>query len=139
MGTVFIEGVPINATERVIRSAIRNTFLKTTNACEWLKKGELVLLKPALNSPGEYPATTHPLAVDEVSRILEEKGARVVVGDQSGIGHVIHSPQGLTGSTRQAYQHSGMKLRDDLKFVAFEEEGWQEGFFKFTQKTVFMG
>ncbi len=52
----------------------------------WLGKNDRVLLKLALNSANDFPATTDPWAVDCMLKILKEKGAGTcLVGDQSGI------------------------------------------------------
>jgi hypothetical protein len=56
---------------------------------------DIVLLKPALNSGDPYPSTTHPLALEVTSRLLADRVATVVIGDQSGIGHVLHHPGGV--------------------------------------------
>ena len=91
----------------------------------------MVLLKPALNSPDPYPATTHPLSIRVIADLLEECGAKVVVGDQSGIEHVLHHPGGvIRGSTKENYSQSGMGKKDDARFVSFEDGGWDEGFYR---------
>jgi len=52
----------------------------------WLAPNDSVLLKLALNSANEFPATTDPWALDCMLKILKEKGAGTcLVGDQSGI------------------------------------------------------
>jgi uncharacterized protein (DUF362 family) len=51
---------------------------------DFLNPGDSVLLKLALNSPKAYPATTSPLVVSELTKLLRERGAgRVLVGDRS--------------------------------------------------------
>jgi uncharacterized protein (DUF362 family) len=105
-------------------------ILKATDNLSWLSAGETVLLKPALNSPDPYPATTHPLAISVTAELLAERGAKVVIGDQSGIEHVLHHPGGvIRGSTIENYARSGMGDRNDSRFVSFEDGGWDEGFF----------
>lgn len=52
----------------------------------WLGTGDRVLLKLALNSANDFPATTDPWALDCMLKILNEKGAGTcLVGDQAGI------------------------------------------------------
>ncbi|MDO9325847.1 MAG: DUF362 domain-containing protein [Methanoregula sp.] len=103
--------------------------MKSTDNLAWLEDGDVVLLKPALNSPDPYPSTTHPLAIRVVTDLLEERGAHVVIGDQSGIEHVLHHPGGVIhGSTVENYAQSGMGEKDDARFVSFEDGGWDEGF-----------
>lgn len=105
-------------------------FLKYSDNLAWLGDGDTVLLKPALNSPDPYPSTTHPLAIRVVAALLEERGAKVVVGDQSGIGHVLHHPGGVIhGSSKDNYAQSGMGTKNDTRFVSFEDGGWDEGFY----------
>jgi hypothetical protein len=105
-------------------------ILKATDNLSWLSAGETVLLKPALNSPDPYPSTTHPLAVSVTAELLAERGAKVIIGDQSGIEHVLHHPGGvIRGSTIENYAKSGMGDRNDSRFVSFEDSGWDTGFF----------
>jgi uncharacterized protein (DUF362 family) len=129
-GTLYVNGIEPDATENSVLSNIEDVFWKSTDNLEWLSPGELVLLKPALNSPNHYPSTTHPLAVHVISKILTENGAKVVVGDQSGIRSVLHHPGGvLRGKTEDNYIKAGMGMADDEDFISFEQEGWDKGFF----------
>jgi uncharacterized protein (DUF362 family) len=53
-----------------------------------------------------------------------------VIGDQSGIEHVLHHPGGVVrGSTVKNYQKSGMGAFTSARFAGFEEGGWEEGFY----------
>jgi hypothetical protein len=129
-GTLYVNGIGPETSNNSTASNIEDVFLKSTNNLAWLSPGDLVLLKPALNSPNPYPSTTHPLAVLVISKILTMNGAKVVVGDQSGIGSVVHHPGGvIRGNTKDNYIKSGMGSMDDENFISFEEEGWDEGFF----------
>jgi uncharacterized protein (DUF362 family) len=130
MKPVFVNGVSRNDGEPALISCIRDVLLKSSDNFSWLEKGDTVLLKPALNSPDPYPATTHPLAIEVTSRLLAEHGAKVVIGDQSGIEHVLHHPGGVIhGSSRSNYIRSGMGLKDDTRFVSFEDGEWDTGFY----------
>jgi hypothetical protein len=130
MKPVYVQGLPPGPGPEAITSAIRNIILKATDNLSWLAEGETVLLKPALNSPDPYPSTTHPLAVSVTAGLLAERGATVVIGDQSGIEHVLHHPGGvLHGRTIDNYARSGMGLQGDSRFVSFEEGGWDKGFY----------
>lgn len=65
-----------------------------------------------------------------VAELLEGRGAKVVIGDQSGIEHVLHHPGGVIhGSTKENFAHSVMGAKDDARFVSFEDGGWDEGFY----------
>ncbi len=134
MSTVYIHGIKKGLSNKELERVIKNTFLKATNNLEWLKEDELVLLKPALNSPDPYPATTHPLSVKVLADEIRKKGGRVIIADQSGIGHVTHDEFGVTGSSKRSYEKSGMKIDDTTQFEALEERGWNEGFFNFKNK-----
>lgn len=128
--TLYVNGIGPENKDYSTASNIEDVFLKCTNNLEWLSPGDLVLLKPALNSSSLYPSTTHPLAVHIISKILTKNGAKVIVGDQSGIRMVLHHPKGVVhGNTRDNYIKSGMGPADNEDFISFEEEGWDKGFY----------
>ncbi|MDO9035661.1 MAG: DUF362 domain-containing protein [Methanoregula sp.] len=130
MTRVFVNGVVPAPHADAVAACIRDIFLTATEDLAWLGEGDTVLLKPALNSPDPYPSTTHPLAIRVVAELLEERGAKVVIGDQSGIEHVLHHPGGIIwGSTKENYSQSGMGRKDDSRFVSFEDGGWDKGFY----------
>ena len=132
MKPVFVNGVIPDPQGNLLATCIRDIFLTATEDLAWLDEGDVVLLKPALNSPNPYPSTTHPLAIRVVTELLEERGAKVVIGDQSGIEHVLHHPKGvIRGSTRNNFINSGMGEKDDARFVSFEDGGWDEGFYRY--------
>jgi uncharacterized protein (DUF362 family) len=132
MKPVYVKGLPPIPGSGVISSAIRDVILKATDNLSWLSEGETVLLKPALNSPDPYPSTTHPLALSVTANLLAERGAKVVIGDQSGIEHVLHHPGGVIhGRTIDNFVRSGMSDRNDTRFMGFEDSGWDEGFFHY--------
>jgi len=126
------------ATEKDVAKAVAEVFLEVTDNLAWLKSGDKVLLKPALNSPDPYPSTTHPLSVKTVAKLIEENGGRVIIADQSGIEHVLHGRRGVVrGSSRDCYRKTGMMAGvGDRKFVALEKTGWRGGFKNFqSEKT----
>ena len=132
MKPVFVNGVVPGPQDDAVAACVRDVFLTATEDLAWLGEGDTVLLKPALNSPDPYPSTTHPLAIRVVAELLEERGAKVVIGDQSGIEHVLHHPGGIIhGSTKENYSQSGMGRKDDGRFVSFEDGGWDEGFYRY--------
>ncbi len=129
---LFIIGISKQSPEAELAAAIKQTLLSATDSLAWLKAGQTVLLKPALNSPDPYPATTHPLAVKIVREEIEMRGGKVIVGDQSGIGHVMQDKTGVVyGDSAKCYAQSGMNAAGG-KFVAFEKEDWNNGFVKFS-------
>jgi uncharacterized protein (DUF362 family) len=124
---VYVNGVNQDD-DNSLSSSIKDVFLKSTDNLSWLSRGDVVLLKPALNSSDSYPATTHPFSIHVISKILAENGAKVIIGDQSGIADVLHHLGGvIRGNTRQNYINAGMGTGHD-EFVSFEEGGWDEGF-----------
>ena len=130
MKPVYIKGLENASDSAMISSAIRDIILKATGNLSWLASGQTVLLKPALNSADPYPSTTHPLVVSVTATLLSERGATVVIGDQSGIEHVLHHPGGVVhGSTAENYKKSGMGAFASARFVGFEEGGWDKGFY----------
>ncbi|HIK17387.1 MAG TPA: DUF362 domain-containing protein [Leptolyngbyaceae cyanobacterium M33_DOE_097] len=107
--------------------AIRDATL-AVDTINWLQPGDTVFIKPVINSGKPYPATTSPLALGSMIRLLREKGAgRVVVGDMSGVGHLAQRPEGYTGSTRKLAEKAGLLqavLDAGAEWVFFEEAGW---------------
>ncbi len=126
---VFLAGTSRGNSDQVV-SAIRDAAEGATDF-SWLCRGDPVLIKPVLNSGNPYPATTSPLAVGGMIRLLKQKGAgRVIVGDMSGIESVKLSRDALSGSTRRLMETSGMGeavLSAGGELYGFEEAGW-EGF-----------
>jgi uncharacterized protein (DUF362 family) len=124
MVRVFVDSVEKGESDEVLVQKIGEIFLKSTNNLRWLKPGDTVLIKPSLNSPDPYPATTHKLALKVVKDLILGKGAKVVVGDQSGIEHVLHTPEGVVyGSSEDNFYDSGMGDKS-IKFVPFEKDDW---------------
>jgi uncharacterized protein (DUF362 family) len=132
MKPVFVQGLTEGTGSTSLESGIGNVLLQATDNLAWLNEGDVVLLKPALNSGDPYPSTTHPFALEVTARVLSAHGADVVIGDQSGMEHVVHGPAGVVrGNTHDNYLRSGMARGNRTKFVKFEGEGWDEGFFHY--------
>ncbi len=124
---VFLAGVNKGASERAIKSAVRESALAATDF-SWLCKGDTVFIKPVVNSGNPYPATTSPFAIAAMVELLKEKGAgRVIVGDMSGVENVRFSSTGLSGSSRKLMESSGMAEAVQAvgaELHCFEEAGW---------------
>jgi uncharacterized protein (DUF362 family) len=95
----------------------------------WLKKGDSVFIKLALNSGNPCPATSDPWALDCLLKVLKEHGAtKVYVGDQSGVRNVFWTAQGQVRGTSRAFaQSSGLLAvteRNGATPVFFEERGY---------------
>ncbi|MFA5406263.1 MAG: DUF362 domain-containing protein [Candidatus Nanoarchaeia archaeon] len=131
MGLVFVQGVNNNMTSSQLTHFIRKVFLKSTNNLSWLKKGDKVMLKPALNSPDPYPATTHPLSVKVVFDLLKARRADVFIADQSGVEHVVNNEQGIVrGSSLECFKKSGMWFKG-ANFIPIESTDWEKDYFNF--------
>lgn len=75
----------------------------------WLKPNDVVLVKLALNSGLEFPATTDPWVLECMLKLLNEKGVgRILVGDQCGVEYVVRTADIKRGSSRQACISSGL-------------------------------
>jgi uncharacterized protein (DUF362 family) len=113
--------------EEAVERAVRRAALAASDFA-WLSRGDTVMIKPVCNSGNVYPATTDPVALRAMIRLLFERGAgRVLVADMSGVQAVRFSPDSLRGSTRALMQSSGMldAVQDaGAEIVAFEEAGW---------------
>jgi uncharacterized protein (DUF362 family) len=83
-------------------------MLEGTTDFSWLSRGDRVHLKLAMNSGSEYPRTTDPWLLDSMIKVLQEKGAKVQVGDSCGCGHVRWTPQEKKGSSRELCGKSGL-------------------------------
>ena len=74
----------------------------------WLSRGDLVLIKLSMNSGSEYPMNSDPWLLDSMIRILQEKGAKVVVGDSSGCSSVRWTPTEKKGSSKALCEKAGL-------------------------------
>jgi uncharacterized protein (DUF362 family) len=107
--------------------ALARKMLDATTDFSWLSRGDRVLVKLALNSGNPYPRTTDPFLLDSMLRILQEKGARVVVGDSAGCGHVRWTPTEKKGSTRALCRNAGLLpiiTQHGARPVFFEEQDY---------------
>ncbi|MBU2644759.1 DUF362 domain-containing protein [bacterium] len=94
----------------------------------WLKTGDRILVKLALNSGNEFPATTDPWLLKSLITILQEKGAGpILVGDQSGVADVHWTRDKKRGASRDLCQSTGLLgviQACQAHPVFFEEEGY---------------
>ena len=88
--------------EKEVESALRKAINAVTDL-SYITKGTKVVIKPNLVSflPPDKAATTHPVILNVLIRILNEKGADITVGD---------SPGGLFNSVyvNRVYKATGM-------------------------------
>ena len=90
----------------------------------WLSRGDRVLLKLAMNSGVAYPRTTDPWLLDSMIQVLKAKGAKIVVGDSAGCGHVRWTPSEKKGSSRKLCEDLGLlkviNQNDQSQFKFFQ-------------------
>ncbi|MCB0134755.1 MAG: DUF362 domain-containing protein, partial [Caldilineaceae bacterium] len=78
-----------NADQNGIGAAIR-LVVDLTGGMDWLEAGQTVVIKPALNSAGQFPFTASPVACAELVRMCLERGAGMVfVADEMGFEHTM--------------------------------------------------
>jgi uncharacterized protein (DUF362 family) len=128
---VWMQGLPRGASAEQVIQAVRQVAEAATDF-SWLGKGDTVLLKPAGNSKNLYPATTSPLAVVAMTKLLKEKGAgRVILCDKSGVQSVYQTADHVRGSTRQCFQNNGLHqaaLEAGAEVLYFEETPYDSFF-----------
>jgi len=128
---VTLSALPKGATPEQAISAIRRVAEAATDF-SWLSRGDVVFIKPASNSPHQYPATTSPLAVLAIARLLREKGAgRVIVGDKPGVEWVHQDKSRQRGSSRAILSKNGLHqaaLESGAEVHYFDEAGYDAYF-----------
>jgi uncharacterized protein (DUF362 family) len=124
---VSLAGVKKGAAEDVLALAVREAAESATDF-SWLSKGDSVMIKPVLNSGNPYPATTDPASMKAMVELLKEKGAgRVVIAEMGGFETVRLTKDGLSGSSREMMESSGMAqaaLAGGAELYFPEEDGW---------------
>ena len=133
------ENADPNRTGEAIRRVV-----ELSGGMDWLERGQTVVVKPALNSAGQFPFTASPIACAELVRMCLERGAaKVFVADEMGFEHTmlrhwktLGKFAGENDRTIQAFRKSGiydavMKVGDELNarnrihITTFREEGWR--------------
>ncbi|MBW1814255.1 MAG: DUF362 domain-containing protein, partial [Deltaproteobacteria bacterium] len=124
----LVNSVWINKGQHLKSSDLVSDMLDSTTDFSWLSKGDKVLIKLALNSGNEFPATSDPWLLKQVVTILKNKGAgEVLVGDQSGIEDVQWGKDSKRGSSRELCQSAGLLKainENGATPVFFEEAGY---------------
>ena len=78
-----------NADPSRTRDAIR-LVIELIGGMDWLEPGQTVLIKPSLNSAGQFPFTASPISCSELVRMCLERGAaKVYVADEMGFEHTM--------------------------------------------------
>ena len=93
--------------DKEVEAALRKAISAVTDL-SYITEGTRVVIKPNLVSflPPDKAATTHPVVLNTLIRILNEKGAKITVGD---------SPGGLFNSVyvNRVYKATGMNNIED--------------------------
>jgi uncharacterized protein (DUF362 family) len=88
--------------------ALAKKMVDATTDFSWLSRGDRVLVKLAMNSGNPYPRTTDPWLLDAMIKMLQDKGAKVVVGDSGGCGNVRWAPSEKRGASRELCEKAGL-------------------------------
>ena len=141
--TTNIAAIAENADPSRTGEAIRRV-VELTGGMDWLAPGQTVVIKPALNSAGQFPFTASPVSCAELVRMCLERGAaKVYVADEMGFEHTAtkHWKTGKFAGfekdhTIQSFKKAGItdavtKVGDELDaadrihITTFREEGWR--------------
>ena len=133
-----------NANQNRIGAAIRRV-VELAGGMDWLEAGQTVVVKPALNSAGQFPFTASPGACAELVRMCLERGAAMVfVADEMGFEHTMlkHWKTGKYAGydkdrTVQSFRETGivdavnqvgdeLDARDRIHITTFREDGWRK-------------
>lgn len=136
---VAVAAVPRGSNPEAVLMAVKQTA-EAASRFSWLSRGDTVFIKVASNSANPYPATTSPLSVRAMVRLLLEKGAgQVIVGDKPGVEAVYQDPDRRKGSSREVFLQNGLQeaaLESGAQVHYFEEPGY-DAFF--ADRTVHAG
>lgn len=105
--------------EATIQESVRKA-ISLAGGLSFIKPGDVVLVKPNVNSYDAYPGTTNPRVVGEVVRMVKQAGAkRVIVADRSGPGRWSDTMYNMeTVGIAQAARKAGAEV------IALEKEEW---------------
>jgi len=101
-----------------VRSDVRQLVQRLGGIEMFVRPGERVLIKPSLNSPFAFPATTDLEVIRAVVELVREVTRKVAIGDSSGF---LHKP------TRDAFDGMGvtsLAREIDTPLLDFDEHGW---------------
>lgn len=91
-------------------------FLK--RATRFAKPGDRVLIKPNINSDDKFPGTSRPAFLKALIGALLDRGAKVEVGDMSGLSWANTKRDATKTGIAQAVEETGVPL------LCFERYGW---------------
>ena len=114
--------------------------LEDVGGLDWVRPGMRVGIKLNLCAPRkpEHAATTHPVMAAELTRLLRERGARVVLGDSPGepftavVLNRIYSATGLSaaeeagGELNRDFSHHDVSFPEAVTVKSFACASWLE-------------
>ena len=132
-----------NADPARVQAAIRRV-VELSGGMDWLKPGQSVVIKPALNSKHPFPFTASPASCAALVRMCLERGAKkVTVADETGFEHTMLR-QWKTGHfsgfekdlTIKSFKKTGiydavravgdeLGAADRIHITTFREDGWR--------------
>ncbi|MFZ5586439.1 MAG: DUF362 domain-containing protein [Thermodesulfobacteriota bacterium] len=128
---VHLAAVPAGAAPAAVMAAVAAAAL-AAGGLAWLRPGDSVFIKLAANSPAPYPATTAPLALEAMARLLKDHGAgRVAAGDKPGVVHVHQDRRRHRGRGLEVMAANGLAeaaRRGGAELHAFDQAGFDAYF-----------
>lgn len=128
---VHLAAVPADASPSAVMDAVA-AAAQAAGGLAWLRPGDSVFIKLAANSPAPYPATTSPLALTAMARLLKDHGAgRVVAGDKPGVAHVRQEPGRRRGNGLEVMRENGLMAAAQAagaEVHAFDQAGYDAYF-----------
>ncbi len=123
MSTVHLYGVPKDTSDTEIVHRAKQLVVKAFGLDDLVKPGKTVaLIKVPLNGKDKFPAVGDWRMIKALGNAIEERGGKVIVGDQSGIEYEKYGTA-ETSYTEYCYAHSGM-VSCGYPIRAFEKEGY---------------
>ena len=101
----------------------------------WLKSGDSVLIKVAVNSQYTHPTTTCVSGVTAMIAELKARGAgKIIVADQAVVEHVRLSKHGRYGATSDMFKQNGMAAvtQGGAETHFFDDQPFDTGYFAAT-------
>jgi len=106
-----------------VRDAVERA-VEMAGGLDFIRPGDTVLVKPNVNSPDPYPATTNPEIVEAVVRlVLQRDPKRVIVADRSGP-NVWGSGFGDTIAYMKAVGIYDAALEAGAEVASFDDGPW---------------
>jgi len=121
---VAISKIKTPVDEEKVINAVRNAVKLLGGMGTFVKRGEIVLIKPNVVGMAPPPQTTDPRVVKAVALLVKEVGAKPIIGDGSGL--TITFPEGRGRNTKDILKVLGFyKIAEEVgspcEVVPFDE------------------